>query len=154
MQTETSLESQLKDAAQLSEAEWAVLAERVGGAWLLRVDGDGSIKWQRNYPRGGAATFEAAAQTKEGEFIIVGKARPLDYDGKGLTAWVMKTDSTGNPLWQRYFNGPYDYEASDLITYEDGRASVLMRRMLALRPGCRRHADAVIGQHPKHRRTK
>ncbi len=37
MQTETSLESQLKDAAQLSEAEWAVLAERVGGAWLLRA---------------------------------------------------------------------------------------------------------------------
>ncbi|HND93015.1 MAG TPA: GAF domain-containing protein [Anaerolineales bacterium] len=36
MQTEISLESQLKDAAQLSEAEWAVLAERVGGTWLLR----------------------------------------------------------------------------------------------------------------------
>ncbi len=37
MQTETSLESQLKDAAQLSEAGWAVLAERVGGVWMLRA---------------------------------------------------------------------------------------------------------------------
>ncbi|MFN8382248.1 MAG: GAF domain-containing protein [Anaerolineales bacterium] len=36
MQTENGIESQLKDAAQLSEALWAVLAERVGGAWLLR----------------------------------------------------------------------------------------------------------------------
>jgi signal transduction histidine kinase len=34
MQTKT-VESQLKDAAQLSEAEWAALAERVGGAWAL-----------------------------------------------------------------------------------------------------------------------
>lgn len=36
MQTDTSIETQLKDAAQLSEAAWAVLAERVGGAWMLR----------------------------------------------------------------------------------------------------------------------
>ncbi len=37
MQTETSIEIQLKDAAQLSEAKWAVLAERVGGAWILHA---------------------------------------------------------------------------------------------------------------------
>jgi len=37
MPNETNLETQLKDAVQLSEAVWAVLAERVGGAWLLRV---------------------------------------------------------------------------------------------------------------------
>ncbi len=36
MQTDNSIETQLKDAAQLSEAMWAVLADRVGGAWLLR----------------------------------------------------------------------------------------------------------------------
>lgn len=36
MQTENGIEAQLKDAAQLSGAVWAVLAERVGGAWLLR----------------------------------------------------------------------------------------------------------------------
>jgi signal transduction histidine kinase len=37
MQTETGLEAPLKDAVQLSAAVWAVLAERVGGAWLLRA---------------------------------------------------------------------------------------------------------------------
>lgn len=37
MQTEANMESQLKDAALLSDAVWAVVAERVGGAWLLRV---------------------------------------------------------------------------------------------------------------------
>jgi len=36
MQPEISIESQLKDAAQLAEAEWAVLAERVGGTWMIR----------------------------------------------------------------------------------------------------------------------
>jgi signal transduction histidine kinase len=37
MQNETGVETQLKDAAQLSEAAWAVLAERVGGTWLIRA---------------------------------------------------------------------------------------------------------------------
>ena len=36
MSTEGSLITQLKDAVQLSEAVWAVLAERVSGDWLLR----------------------------------------------------------------------------------------------------------------------
>ncbi len=36
MPTDTSIENQLKDAVQLSDANWAVLAERVGNAWLLR----------------------------------------------------------------------------------------------------------------------
>jgi signal transduction histidine kinase len=37
MQTDTGIETPLKDAVQLSSAIWAVLAERVGGAWLLRA---------------------------------------------------------------------------------------------------------------------
>lgn len=102
-----------------------VMEGNISGGWLLRIDGNGAIKWQRTYPRGLAATIQAAAQTKEGDFVLTGKARPTDYQGKGLSAWVMKTDSTGNPLWQRYFRGPYSYEAPDVIVYEDGRASVL-----------------------------
>lgn len=103
-----------------------VMGASKSGAWLLRIDNNGSIKWQRTYPRGLAASFQAVAQTKEGDFILTGKARPNNYDGKGLTAWVMKVDSAGAPLWQRFFKGDYNYEAPDLIVYEDGRASVLI----------------------------
>jgi len=35
MQTEAALATQLKDAAQISGAAWAALAERVGGVWML-----------------------------------------------------------------------------------------------------------------------
>lgn len=103
-----------------------VLEGNLSGGWLLLVDGNGAIKWQRSYPRGLAASLQAAAQTKDGEFVLGGKARPSDYTGDGLAAWVMKTDSTGNPLWQRFFRGDYSYGAPDLIVYEDGRASVLV----------------------------
>ncbi len=34
---QNDIQTSLKDAAQLSSASWAVLAERVGGAWLLHA---------------------------------------------------------------------------------------------------------------------
>jgi signal transduction histidine kinase len=37
MQTETGIDTQLKEAVQLTGAAWAVLAERVGGVWLVRA---------------------------------------------------------------------------------------------------------------------
>lgn len=94
--------------------------------WLVRVDDEGAIQWQRTYPRGVAATIQAAAQNSDGTYMLAGKIRPFTPDSKGLSAWIMKTDGAGAPLWQRYMRGPYDYQASDLIIYEDGRASVLV----------------------------
>jgi signal transduction histidine kinase len=37
MSPESSLETQLREAAQLANAAWAALAERAGGAWLIRA---------------------------------------------------------------------------------------------------------------------
>lgn len=104
-----------------------VMTASTSGGWVIRVDGKGAIKWQRPYPRGTAASLQAAAQTKDGGFIFSGKARPTGGGGKGLAAWIMKTDSAGNVIWQRYLKGDgYSYGAPDLIVYEDGRASVLI----------------------------
>ncbi len=103
-----------------------VTSANTSSGWLIRMDDNGAIKWQRTYPRGSAATLQAAAQTKDGNFIVSGKARPVRGSHEGLSAWVMKTDSAGNPLWSRFMKGPYDYEAPDVIVYEDGRASVLL----------------------------
>ena len=117
-----------------------VLDGNKSGGWLVRVDRNGAIRWQRTYPRGAAASLQAVSETKDGGFILTGKARPFDYDGAGLTAWIMKVDASGSPLWQRYFKGPYSYEAPDLIVYEDGRSSVLVS------------GAGMDGQHRSHAR--
>lgn len=95
--------------------------------WAMRVEKNGAIGWQRTYPRGLAASLYGAGQFTDGSFILTGKIRPLTGAKSGLAGWVMKTDATGAPLWQRYFQSEfYDYSASDVITYEDGRASILV----------------------------
>lgn len=118
-----------------------VMTANTSAAWVLRMDGKGAIKWQRPYSRGTAASLQAAAQTQDGGFIFTGKARPTGGDGKGLAAWIMKTDSAGNVIWQRYLTGDfYSYQAPDLIVYEDGRASVLI------------NAEGRDGEHRSHAR--
>jgi hypothetical protein len=105
-----------------------VMEGKESGAWLLKVDNKGTIAWQRTYPRGAAAALQAAAPLKDGSFIVTGKARPISAN-RNLAAWVMKIDSAGNMLWQRYFRGDYQYEAPDLVAYEDGRANVLLNAL-------------------------
>ncbi len=104
-----------------------VTGENKSAGWAMRVEKNGAIGWQRTYPRGLAASLYGAGQFSDGSFILTGKIRPLAGAKTGLAAWVMKTDASGAPLWQRYFNSEfYDYAASDIIAYEDGRASVLI----------------------------
>jgi hypothetical protein len=101
-----------------------VFGKNKNGAWLLRVDNKGSIGWQQIYQRGEASSLRSVAHMKDGSYLAVGKSRPLNGD-KNLAAWVMKTDQAGNPIWQRYFRGPYNYEGADVAVYEDGRSKVL-----------------------------
>ncbi len=103
-----------------------VLDGNKSGGWLVRVDQSGAIAWQRTYPRGQAAALQTAMQAKDGSYIMAGKIRPFDAAGNGLSAWMMKTDSTGNMVWQRFMRGAYDYAVPDQIVYEDGRSSFLV----------------------------
>ncbi len=104
-----------------------VTEDNKSAGWAMRINGDGTIGWQRTYPRGLAASLYGAAEFADGSMIFTGKIRPLTGAKSGMAAWIMKTDSSGAPQWQRHFQSPfYDYAASDVITYEDGRASVLV----------------------------
>lgn len=95
--------------------------------WILRIDEDGNILSQKTYPRGASAAFLSVARAKDGSLFSVGKSRPLGGGEKTKTgAWVMKMTADGTPIWQRFYVGDYDYEARDLILYDDGRVAVLL----------------------------
>lgn len=92
--------------------------------WLIRVDDNGAIMWQRSYARGDYAEFLSAASTPDGGLLLGGKAKPIG--SKRSSAWVIKVDSSGQDVWQRYYAGAFNYMASDVMAYDDGRAQVLV----------------------------
>lgn len=87
--------------------------------WLLNVMTDGELVFQRPYQRGADATLRYAQKTVDGGVVAIGDAIPAGEGDKA--AWVVKTDATGNVVWQKYLTGKYSYAAVDLEVIEDGR---------------------------------
>lgn len=114
----------VKDENYLITGQMRQQDGRMAG-WLVRVNDEGSIGWQRIYPRGGASKLLSSVMLKDGGYVVTGQSSPLD--GGKDSAWVMKVDAVGNMIWQRFFiHSRFNYAAPDSLFWEDGRISVLL----------------------------
>src|SRR6185503_1334012 len=88
---------------QTSEGGYVVAGETDsfgtgGDFWLLKLDSDGNIEWEKAY---GGTEFDIAysvQQTSDGGYIAAGST--LSF-GSGLDAWLLKLDSDGNIEWEK-----------------------------------------------------
>ncbi len=77
--------------------------------WLIKIDENGNLLWERTY--GGTAydTAQSVSLTGDGGFVISGNSRSSDMDVTENAGendiWVLKTDSEGNPIWQQTYGG-------------------------------------------------
>jgi len=72
--------------------------------WILKLDEDGTIQWQKTY--GGQSHDEASSiqQTSDGGYVVTGQT--LSF-GAGLSSvWVLKLREDGTIQWQKTFGGP------------------------------------------------
>jgi len=78
-------------------------------AWVLKLNANGSIQWQKCL---GGSNWEEAwdvDQTTDGGYIIVGGSLSTDGDVTvnhgALDYWIVKLDSLGNLQWQKSYGG-------------------------------------------------
>ncbi len=72
--------------------------------YLVKTDSGGSLLWQKSFGGAGFDGGYAVHQTTDGGYIIAGVSTSFSVD---LTdAYLVKTDSTGNLVWQKTFGGP------------------------------------------------
>ncbi len=93
-------------------------------AWLLRLTPTGEIRWQKTY--GGSKNENTAQSTlmSDGGYILVGAG---SSDDAGITGHhtgtdllLIRTDASGNPIWQRYYGGSRSDWGHALIETSDG----------------------------------
>ncbi len=72
-------------------------------AWVLKLDQNGGIVWQKTYGAGGYDEVYAVQQTSDGGFIISGTTW-LSSIGS-YAAWILKLDANGNVQWQKTYSG-------------------------------------------------
>lgn len=86
--------------------------------WLVKTDSFGSVVWNQTYGGIGDDGASDAIQTSDGGYALVGYTTSM---GAGMNDfWLVKTDLSGNMLWNRTYGGSGDDEASWVIQTSDG----------------------------------
>lgn len=96
----------------------------VDDAWVVKLQADGEVEWQRCY---GGSSFEGAfdiTATNDDGYIIAGHARSndgdLDQNQGGQDAWLIKVDSGGGIQWQSSFGGSSSEAFSAAVEHPHG----------------------------------
>jgi hypothetical protein len=95
-------------------------------AWLVKLDGNGTIQWQKCFGGTLSEWGNYAVQTNDGGFIMAGVTLSADGDVSGNHSifyrdyWIVKTDSAGNMQWQKCLGGTADDEAYHIQQTTDG----------------------------------
>ena len=80
-----------------------------GDYWILKIDRNGVLQWQKTYGGSAYDFAHAVTQSADGGYVVSGYAR--SNDGDVLVAhgqedmWILKLDSLGNMVWQKSYGG-------------------------------------------------
>jgi hypothetical protein len=86
--------------------------------WVIRTDAVGDAIWSRTF--GGTNWDEGSSvrQTSDGGYIITGFTG--SYGAGGHDVWLIKTDTSGNKVWDRTFGGTGLDEGNSVQQTSDG----------------------------------
>ncbi|HFA51115.1 MAG TPA: hypothetical protein ENJ95_19045, partial [Bacteroidetes bacterium] len=97
------------------------------GAWVLKLDGNGVIVWNKKYGDAGITSeCKGGIQTPDGGFVVsaevdvymLGGDVPASFGKNDF--WAFKIDGTGNLLWTQVFGGSEDEFLNKTIELADG----------------------------------
>ncbi len=89
-----------------------------GDYWVIKLNQDGLIQWQRTLGGDKDDNLFALTQTKDNGFIVGGSSNSSATDAKSETSkngsdfWILKLDVIGNVQWQE----TYDYGKYDMLS--------------------------------------
>ena len=86
--------------------------------WLIKTNSTGNMQWNKTYGGTGADTGIAVIQNTDGGYAMAG--RTTSYGAGGTDAWLIKTDATGNTLWNKTYGGTGTENANAMVQTTDG----------------------------------
>lgn len=85
--------------------------------WVLKLDMEGKLKWDKNYGGDGDESAYAMVETYDAGYAIAGfSSTNDDYQDD---AWILKLDSAGDKEWERFYGGSKKDYAYDIVQTTD-----------------------------------
>ncbi|HYV93822.1 MAG TPA: aryl-sulfate sulfotransferase [Chitinophagales bacterium] len=100
-----------------------------GDFWVVKLDGSGSLIWQKCLGGSGGEQAYSIQQTTDGGFIVAGSTQSNDGNVSGnhtvvyaptVDYWVVKLDVDGNLIWQKCLGGFGDDRGQSVEQTSDG----------------------------------
>jgi len=100
--------------------------------WLVKTDSSGNQQWNKTYGGTNHDYASSVVQTIDGGYALAGIANSFGDGGYAFSgfrdvfivgnadAWLVKTDSSGNELWNKTFGEFHDDGAFSVIQTSDG----------------------------------
>ncbi|MGZ5286422.1 MAG: BACON domain-containing protein [Flavisolibacter sp.] len=97
--------------------------------WLVKLNDNGSIAWEKTYGGTGDEVAAAAAQTADGGFVVTGytasnSTGDVGANHGGLDFWVIKISEAGTLQWQKTLGGIGDDWPHAIAVTTEGRIAV------------------------------
>jgi predicted secreted protein len=89
-----------------------------GIAWLIKTDSEGNELWNKTFGKARGDEVSSVKLMVDGGFVLAGST--ISYSSGGRDAWLIKTDSEGNELWNKTFGGAHDEVAVSAQPTPDG----------------------------------
>ena len=86
-------------------------------SWAIKTDHAGNMQWNQTYGCSGDDVGEQGIQTSDGNFVVTGITRILDWRGN---AFIVKYNSGGDTLWTRVFNAYPNEIGMRIVESSDG----------------------------------
>ncbi|MGM0581979.1 MAG: T9SS type A sorting domain-containing protein [Bacteroidota bacterium] len=92
--------------------------------WLLKLDSNGALEWDKNYGGSDNDFAYSIIQTNDGGYAVAGKSESSEGDvsknNGSYDYWVLKLDESGVIEWEDNFGGSERENLESIIQTDDG----------------------------------
>lgn len=86
--------------------------------WLVKTNANGDMVWNMTYGGAAAEFGMEVIQTSDGGYVVVGYTS--SFGAGGSDVWLIKTDASGNPVWNKTYGGTGTEQAYTIVQTTDG----------------------------------